>query len=87
MATRVKFAIPEREIENTGITFRRDVDSVLHGELTIRQNQVDWRPSGNEFIFRVSWRQFADFAQSNGKRVRPKTTAVKPRKKLKTVSP
>jgi hypothetical protein len=85
VATRVKFAIPEREIENTGITFRRDVNSELHGELTIRQNQVDWRPSGNEFIFRVTWRQFADFAQEKGKRMRPKATVVKPRKKLKPV--
>jgi hypothetical protein len=31
MATRVRFSIPEREIENTGITFRRDVDDVRHG--------------------------------------------------------
>jgi hypothetical protein len=44
MATRVKFAIPEREIENTGITFKRAVDARFHGDLTIRQNHIDWRP-------------------------------------------
>ena len=83
MATRVKFAIPEREIENTGITFKRDVDKELHGDLTIRQNHIDWRPKGNEFIYRISWKELAEFAEANGKRLRPKATTVKARKKLK----
>jgi hypothetical protein len=83
LATRVKFAIPEREIENTGITFKRDVDNELHGDLTIRQNHIDWRPKGNEFIYRIAWSKLAEFAEANGKRIRPKATAVKARKKLK----
>lgn len=83
MATRVKFAIPEREIENTGITFKRNVNKGLHGDLTIRQNDIDWRPNGNEFIFRITWSKLAKFAEANGKRIRPKATTVKARKKLK----
>ncbi len=83
MATRVRFAIPEREIENTGITFRRSVDEGLYGDLTIRQNYIDWRPTGNEFIYRVSWDKLADFARERGRRMRPKATAVKAKKKLK----
>jgi hypothetical protein len=79
----VKFAIPEREIENTGITFKREVSTGRHGELTVRQNDIDWRPKGNEFIFRVKWDDFAAFAVDNGKRLRPKATVVKARKKLK----
>jgi hypothetical protein len=83
LATRVKFAIPEREIENTGITFRRTIDIGLHGDLTIRQNHIDWRPVNNEFVYRVSWDKLAEFAETKGKRVRPKATIVKSRKKLK----
>jgi hypothetical protein len=79
----VKFAIPEREIENTGITFKRDLDNVLHGDLTIRQNHIDWRPKGNEFIYRVSWDKLAEFAETKGRHMRPKATVVKSKKKLK----
>ena len=82
MATRVKFAIPEREIENTGVTFNRDVDGERHGALTIRQNHVDWRPKGNELVYRVSWDALARYAEECGRRVRPKTTAVRAKKKL-----
>jgi hypothetical protein len=83
LATRVRFAIPEREIENTGITFKREVNTVRHGELTIRQNDIDWRPKGNEFIYRVKWDKFAEFAVDKGKRLRPKATVVKAKKRLK----
>ena len=84
MATKVRFAIPEREIEQTGITFKRVTDSGLHGELTIRQNHLVWRPKGNEYIFKVTWEKFAEFAEDRGKRTFPKTTAVKAKKKLKS---
>lgn len=82
MATRVKFAIPEREIENTGVTFNRDVNNERHGALTIRQNHLDWRPKGNELVYRISWDAFAGYAEDHGRRVRPKTTAVRAKKKL-----
>ena len=84
MATKVRFAIPEREIEPTGITFRRTTGSGLHGELTIRQNHIVWRPKGNEYIYQVRWESLAEFAEGNGKRVLPKATPVKSRKKLKS---
>ena len=82
MATRVKFAIPEREIENTGVTFNRDVNNERHGALTVRQNHIDWRPKKNEFVYRVSWDAFAKYAEENGRRIRPKATAVSARKRL-----
>jgi hypothetical protein len=84
MSTKVKFAIPEREIEQTGISFKRSTDEGFHGELTIRQNHLEWRPSGNTYVYRVSRRQFAQFAEEDPKkRVLPKATTVKARKKLK----
>ncbi len=84
MATRVKFTLPEREIENTGITFRRILDEGLYGDLTIRQNYIDWRPTGNEFLHRISWDELARFAKSEGRRIRPKATAVRAKKKLRS---
>jgi hypothetical protein len=81
----VKFAIPEREIENTGITFKRYVDKVLHGDLTIRQNHIIWRPKNNEFVYRVEWDKLAEFAEKEGKHMRPKASVVKAKKKLKPV--
>ena len=84
MATKVRFAIPEREIEQTGITFKRTTDDGLHGELTIRQNDLIWRPKGNEYVFEVRWKKFATFAEAKGKRKLPKTTSVKARKRLKS---
>lgn len=84
MATKVRFAIPEREIEQSGVTFKRDTDAGRHGELTIHQNDLLWRPKGNEYIFRVSWVNFGRFAVESGKRELPKATAVKSKKKLKS---
>jgi len=82
MATRVRFAIPEREIENNGITFRRDVNDSRHGTLTVRQNHLDWRPANHEYIYRVSWDALARFAEDNGSRIKPKATAVRANKRL-----
>lgn len=82
MATRVRFAIPEREIENNGITFRRDVNDVRHGTLTVRQNHLDWRPANHEYMYRITWDAFARFVEQNGARLRPKATAVRASKKL-----
>ncbi len=82
MASDVKFAIPERKIGNTGVTFSRQCDGHKHGDIRIRQNFIDWRPSGNEFLFEVRWEAFARFAEKNGRRIRPKTTLVRARKKL-----
>jgi len=84
MATKVRFSIPEREIEQTGITFRRTTDIGLHGELTIRQNDLIWRPRGNEYVFEVRWKKFAKFAEEQGKRTLPKSSPVKARKRLKS---
>jgi hypothetical protein len=86
LATRVRFAIPEQEIGNSGISFRRELDEGLHGDLTIRQNHIDWRPKDKQFIYRVTWDKFAAFAQAEGTRQKPKATVVKARKRLKPVA-
>jgi hypothetical protein len=83
MDTRLWFAVPELEVKQTGVTFTRKKGNNTHGELTVRQNHIVWRPKGNEYVFNVTWEQLAQFAEDNGKRVRPKTTPVKSKKKLK----
>jgi hypothetical protein len=83
LATRVEFSIPAREIGNTGITFKREVDDELRGELTVSQNHITWRPKGGKFVYRLTWDKLAGFAESKGKHIRQKATPVKSRKKLK----
>ena len=82
MATKVTFAIPQREIEKSGVTFRRYVNSSKHGALTVRQNYLDWKPADAKFFFRVTWDAFAKFAKKDGKHTRPRTTAVRGTKQL-----
>ena len=77
MATKVRFAIPEREIEQSGVTFKRDTDAGRHGELTIRQNHVLWRPKNHEYVFRLTWEQLGSLAEEHGKRLKPKMSPVK----------
>jgi hypothetical protein len=83
LATRVTFAIPEREIENTGITFKRRVDAAMYGEITVHQNHITWRPKNHKFVYRISWDVFADCAKKYGKHLRPKASVVRAKKKLK----
>jgi len=84
MDTRLSFAVPLLEVQQTGVTFTRKKGTITHGELTIRQNHIVWRPKGNEYVFNVTWEQLAKFAEENGKRVRPKKTPVKAKTKLKS---
>jgi hypothetical protein len=86
LATRVRFSIPEREIENSGVTFKRIVNGERRGFLTIRQNHLEWKPKNGKFIFRVKWDDFAVFAKEKGKHLRPKTTAVTSKKRLQPVT-
>ena len=83
MATRVSFAIPRREIEQTGITFTRRTDSGLHGELTVRKNHLVWRSTNDQYTYEVPWGEFEVFAVKKGRKVRQKATPVKGSKKLK----
>jgi len=82
MATTVRFAIPEREIGSNGLTFHRRTTNADHGSITVRQNHLDWRPSGNTYAFRVTWEEFAQFAVGRDKRFKPKKTPVKAKTRL-----
>ena len=82
MATTVRFAIPEREISNNGVTFVRKTSAGRHGSITIRQNHLEWLPSGGQHLYKIKWEMFAAFAEKKGKRIRPKKTSVRARTKL-----
>lgn len=82
MATTVRFAIPEREIGNNGVTFGRKTDAGKHGSIMVRQNHLEWLSAGDQYLYQVTWEDFAQFAEDRGRRLRPKKTAVKARTKL-----
>jgi hypothetical protein len=68
MANSVKFSIPEREIDNIGVTFVRKKDGSKHGTITVRQNHLEWTPSDHTYPFRITWEQFAEFSVAHGER-------------------
>ncbi len=85
MATDVRFSIPEQKIGQNGVTFSRSKDGLLHGDLTIRQNTIEWRPKRNQLVYKISWKKFADLIEAETKsRIRPKATKVRATKKLKS---
>jgi hypothetical protein len=64
MANSVKFSIPEREIDNIGVTFVRN----KHGTIIVRQNHLEWLPADHTYPFRITWEQFAEFSIVHGER-------------------
>ncbi|MFZ0802982.1 MAG: hypothetical protein WBQ09_14445 [Terriglobales bacterium] len=68
MANSVKFSIPEREIDNIGVTFVRKTNGHKHGTITVRQNHLEWTPSDHTYPFRITWEQFAAFVEDQGNR-------------------
>jgi hypothetical protein len=84
LATKVRFAIPEREIEQSGVTFTRDTDSGRHCQLTVHQNHIVWRPKGKQYVFKVPWEALARFAEKEKWRKFPRATVVRSRKRLKS---
>jgi hypothetical protein len=68
MANSVKFSIPEREIDNIGVTFVRKKNGSKHGTITVRQNHLEWIPADHTYPYRVTWEDLAEFCESKGKR-------------------
>jgi hypothetical protein len=68
MANSVKFSIPEREIDNIGVTFVRKKNGKKHGTITVRQNHLEWTPADHTYPFEITWEDFADFVIEKGKR-------------------
>lgn len=76
MANSVKFAIPEREIDNVGVNFVRRHNGSKHGEMAVWQNHIGWKPASHEFYFMVTWEEFAEFAEQLGRRAKGKTAGA-----------
>ena len=74
MATKLSVSLPKTEITFSGITVERKENGELHGRLRIRQNYLDWLPTGHSKVYRVNWTEFADFAEG---RNRKKTQRMK----------
>jgi len=67
VATKVRFSIPEREIENKGVVFVRLCNGKKHGSIRIRQNHIDWVPADHTYAHSISWEDFAKFAEGHPK--------------------
>jgi hypothetical protein len=77
MATQLAVSLPKTEITFSGVTVERKRNHVLHGRIRIRQNYIDWLPSGSKKVYRVKWEEFANFAEERNRRKRPAMTFVK----------
>lgn len=63
MATKLSVSLPKTEIIFSGVTVERRHDGELHGRIRIRQNYIDWLPSGNQKVYRLRWDEFANYAE------------------------
>jgi recombinational DNA repair ATPase RecF len=77
MATKLSVSLPKTEITFSGVTVERKCNGVLHGRIRIRQNYIDWLPSGSKKVYRVKWQEFAELAEERNRRKRQAMTFVK----------
>jgi hypothetical protein len=68
MATKLSVSLPKTEITFSGLTVERRHNGQLHGRIRIRQNYIDWLPSGSKKVYRIKWDEFAHFAQQRNRR-------------------
>ncbi len=77
MATTLRVSLPKVEITFSGITVERKSNGELHGRIRIRQNYIDWLPSGHQKVYRVKWQEFADFAEERNRKKKQRMKFVK----------
>ena len=77
MATKLTVSLPRTEITFSGVTVERKRNGGLHGRIRIRQNYIDWLPSGHQKVYRVKWEEFAEFAEERNRKKPQRMTFVK----------
>jgi len=77
MATKLSVSLPKTEITFSGVTVERKHNGELHGHLRIRQNYLDWKPTGHKKLYRVKWEEFAAFAEQRNRRRKQRMKFVK----------
>lgn len=77
MATKLSVSLPKTEITFSGVTVERKQNGELHGRLRIRQNYLDWLPTGHKKLYRVKWEEFAAFAEERNRKRKQRMRFVK----------
>jgi len=77
MATKLSVSLPKTEITFSGVTIERKRNGELHGRLRIRQNYLDWLPTGHKKVYRVKWEEFAEFAEERNRKKKQRMRFVK----------
>jgi hypothetical protein len=67
--------------KNRGHFFRntaeRKCNGALHGRIRIRQNYIDWLPTGHQKMYRLKWEEFAAYAEDRNRKKKQRMTFVK----------
>jgi len=77
MATTLNVSLPKTEISFSGVTVERKHGGELFGRLRIRQNYLDWLPTGAKKVYRVKWEEFARFAEERNRKKKQRMKFVK----------
>jgi hypothetical protein len=77
MATKLSVSLPKTEITFSGVTVERKCNGELHGWLRIRQNYLDWLPTGHKKMYRVKWEELAEFAEERNRKRKQRMKFVK----------
>ena len=70
MATHeVKLSLNQRiTVEKVDATFPVWSDGERLGRLRVSKGSVDWQPARSQMVYRVTWEDFAELMQENGRR-------------------
>jgi hypothetical protein len=63
----VTFTLPERELGKADIELKVKADGHMFGRLRLSNGSMVWVPANKKFGFKVSWSQFDELMQGNGK--------------------
>lgn len=70
MAHNVEFSIPPRGLGKADVTFCVSHGGSKVGTLKVSKGSVVWVPKGNEFGYKLAWRDFGDIMTGSGNRIR-----------------
>jgi hypothetical protein len=66
----VKFNVPKRPLANKDIEFEVIANRAKFGELRVSKGGLLWVPRNDQLGYKLSWRKFAELAESVGKKER-----------------
>jgi hypothetical protein len=64
---RIITRVHSHETVNTDLAIKVRADDQLLGELLVSRGTVDWRPRGNQYVFKLSWEEFDRLMREHGR--------------------